>query len=93
MNSEVETILRAFRANVMQEILFHRVISGEGAVTSFKVNVQRHRERIMAKFEDSRVRLPGEALESAATEINNTADAVIARIEAAGRVEFAEGAL
>lgn len=93
MHTEVETIVRAFRANVMSEILYHRVIDGVGAVTSFKVNVQRHRERVLMKFQDMLSRVPGEALESAATTINDAAETVIARIEAAGRVEFADGAL
>lgn len=93
MNTEVETILRAFHANIAQEILFHRVIDGVGAVASFKVNVQRHRERVLTKLQDLGSRTPGEALESAATAINDTAEAVIARIEAAGRVEFADGTL
>lgn len=93
MNTEVENIVRTFRANVMQEILYFRSVSGAGAVSAFAVNVQRHRERVLAKLQDLGSRTPGEALESAASTINDIADAVTARIEAAGRVEFADGAL
>jgi hypothetical protein len=93
MSNEVETIVRAFRANLMQEILFHRVIEGVGAIAAFKVNVQRHRERVLTKLQDMLSRMPDEPLEGAATTINNMADAVIARIEADSRVEFADGGL
>lgn len=93
MNTEIENIVRAFRANVMQEILFYRVISGVGAVPAFAVNVQRHKQRVLTKLQDMLGRIPGESLESAATTINDTADAVIARAESAGRVEFADGSI
>ena len=93
MNTEVETIVRSFRANIMSELQCHRLIDGAGAVSAFKANVQRHRERVLTKLEDMLSGIPSETLESAATAINDTADAVVARIEAAGRVEFADGAL
>lgn len=93
MNTEIDTIVQGFRANVMAEIQYHRVINGAGSVAAFAVGVRRHRERVLRKLEDSCTRLPGDALESAATAINDAADAVIARIEAAGRVEFADGTL
>ena len=94
MNTEVENIVRTFRANVMQEILYFRSVSGEGAVSAFAVNVLRHRERVLAKLQDMRARCASEPLETAATAINDMADAVTARIEAAGRIEFiADGAL
>ena len=78
----------------MQEILFHRVIDGAGTVAAFTVGVGRHRQRVLRKLEDMRGQgAPGDALEGAAAAVNDTADAVITRIEAAGRVEFADGAL
>ena len=93
MSDEIDTIVRSFRANVMSEIQSHRVINGAGTIAAFAVDVRRHKQRVLSKLEAMRPRLPGEALESAATAINDIADAVIARVESAGFVEFADGAI
>lgn len=93
MTTEIETIVRGFRANVMQEILFHRVINGAGTVAAFKVGIDRHKQRTLIKLQDMQTKLPGEALQSAAAAINDMTDAVVARVETAGRVDFADNAI
>jgi hypothetical protein len=93
MNNEIDYIVRGFRANLAQEILFHRTIDGAGVVSAFVSNVRRQRERVLTKLEDMRAQSPGEALEGAATVVNDLADAVVARVVSAGRVEFADGAI
>jgi hypothetical protein len=93
MTTEIETIIRGFRASVIGEIQNHRVMTGAGAVPAFDVAVRRHKQRVLSKLEDTRARFAGDALESAATSINDQAEAVLARVKAAGQVEFADGPL
>lgn len=89
MSIEIDNIILGFRASVMGEILSHRNTNGAGTVAAFKVDVNRHLQRSLDKLRH----LPGDVAETTTATLNDTADSVIARIEAAGVVEFADGVI
>jgi hypothetical protein len=91
--NQIENIVRGFRAKVIGEIQHHRTIDGAGVVASFAKNVEGLKALTLSKLEDCRSNLPGEALEAAATNVNDIAAAVIERVTQAGQVEFTESAI
>jgi hypothetical protein len=94
VQTEIDNIVRGFRANVMAEILHHRQHEGQGAVASFEANVTRHRQRAIIKLDDLRAQDGREhtavVLDAAEAKITGLAAAEVARVRAAGTVEFQE---
>jgi hypothetical protein len=93
MQSELDKIVRGFRANVMSEILHHRTISGAGAVPSFVANVSHHRQRVQQKLDNMRAaNLPATTIKEIAKAesiVNDLAQSETERAINAGAVEFA----
>ena len=96
MNTEIDRLVRGFRATVMGEILHHREINGAGAVPGFVAQIRTHLARYRSKLDNMRSTddrdITANALDAAETAINRIADAEIARATEAGCVEFAEAA-
>lgn len=91
---EIQALIPSFRAAVMQEITKHRQTNGDlNTVDQFVAAVGQHRTRYSQKLEAIRLRegdaATSEQADAAEKQIAIITDGEIARVRAAGVVEFA----
>jgi len=92
---EIESLIPAFRAVLMEETLRHRNSGGAGSVVAFEKSISEHQRRYAVKLDGIRSRLSDsddavrDLADNAEQQIGVVAAEAIERAKAAGKVEIA----